>query len=146
MEPRPPALPADAPAAIADFVHGRIDTLELRAGRLNWLPLPPLVKRGPLGALITPTTTIEPTPDGASAILVARWPLVSMRLRVAVEAGELRIAPAGARHRLLADVYRGLDQWVSDANQWVAHTGRRFTTLHADPSRITIATATEQDL
>ena len=126
--PQPPPVPANAPAAIHDFVAGRRDDLVLTSGRLDWMPLPPLLNRGLLGKALTPTTRIE-AGDRADAVVAVKWPVATLTLRVAVDDGQLVIEPVGARHRLLTDIYRGIDDWTARTNRWVVHTGRVFTAL-----------------
>lgn len=117
-----------APAAVHDFVAGRRDDLALSSGRLDWLPLPSLLARGPLGRALAPKTQIE-AGDHGEAVVAVRWPVASLTLRVAIERGRLVIEPIGPRHRLLVDVYRGIDDWTEQTNRWLAHTGRVFTTV-----------------
>jgi hypothetical protein len=129
---RPP-LPAEAPAAVVDFLDGRVDTLDLADGEVDWLPVPHLLHRI-AGRLATPRVRIRPGPAGAGDVSVG-WGPVALGVRLAVADDGLQVSFPGLPNPLLRPLHGDVRRWVAQADAHLRTRGRRVTAVEVEPGR-----------
>jgi hypothetical protein len=112
-----PTLPTGVDEHVAAFVACRRERVELAAGPVTWLPLPP----GVPGFLGKPRARFEP--DGAGVKATVKWGLASIGLSAAID-GDGRLV---ARTTGFAFGLEGaIDRWVAGLNQQLQAHGRRL--------------------
>ncbi len=115
-----PTLPEGVDEHITAFVACRRDTVELAAGPVRWLPLPPGVPR----FLGRPKARF--TADGPLIRANVKWGLASIGVRARIdEQGLLSAETAGFAFGLEGAIQR----WVDGLNEQLRRNGRRLDRL-----------------
>ncbi len=132
-----PALPDGADAHVTAFVECRRDRVELAAGPVNWMPMPP----GVPGFLGKPKARFQPDGQGVKATL--RWGLASISLKAWIDDGLLAAETTGFAYGLEGAIQR----WVDGMNEQLRSKGRRLdrVMLVGDDVVITKHMAAETD-
>jgi hypothetical protein len=120
MDAGPPPLPPDATPELRAFLACRADDLVLEPGPVTWLPWPSLLPR-----VGVPRARFSPTADGTVRITV-QWGFVSLKLRAAVEHGELAVTMGGGRALGLDDA---VGDWVRTLNAHLAANGKELASI-----------------
>jgi hypothetical protein len=131
----PPALPADAPPALVEFVNGERDEVTLASGRLSWLPTPSAVRL----VMRAPETTFSKERPGHVAIRV-KWGPASARLVARVDDdGDLVMDTSDVPSFL---GLRGpIENWAASLNAHFRATGRRLEPAELRGSALTLRAA-----
>ena len=112
-----PSLPTGVDEHVAAFVACRRDRVELAAGPVTWLPLPP----GVPSFLGKPKARFEP--DGAGIRATVKWGLAGIGLKASVdERGYLVANTTGFAFGLEGAIGR----WVDGMNEQLKANGRRI--------------------
>jgi hypothetical protein len=133
----PPPLPADLPEDLRSFVDCQLGRVELRGGRAPWIPVPPVLKKT-VGWFLRPSARIEPRSGPGTATVAVKWAIVNLELQAEVVRGRLALTADGDRSGLLDEVYDGVDGWVGNLNDWLAHNGYQLAPLDVAPDRIVL--------
>jgi hypothetical protein len=111
-----PILPDGVDEHVEAFVGCRRDRVELPAGPVNWLPMPPGVPR----FMGKPRARFSPNGDAVYATV--KWGLASITLRARIDAGFLAVSTNGFAFGLEGAIQR----WVADMNTQLKARGRRL--------------------
>jgi hypothetical protein len=120
MEAGPPPLPPDATPELRDFLACVTDHLVLQPGPVTWLPWPSFLPR-----VGVPRAKFTPVEGGAVRIAVS-WGFVSLKLRAAVEHGQL-VVGMGRGKALGLD--QAIDDWVRTLNAHLAANGKQLSSI-----------------
>ena len=112
----PPTLPAGVDDHIAAFVACRRDRVELAAGTVRWLPLPP----GVPSFLGKPKCRFRM--NGKVVAATVKWGLAGIGLEVSVDDGRLVANTTGFAFGLES----AIERWVDSLNEQLAANGRRL--------------------
>ena len=133
----PPSLPPDLPPELRAFIDCRSDRVELRDGKANWIPIPPVLKKT-VGLFMKPSAKIAPGTDAGIAHVGVRWALVSLQFDAGVTDGRLVLRPSGKRGGMLDQVQSGMEDWANGLNDWLAQNGYRLGPPDIAPGRIAL--------
>ena len=125
---KPPPLPDGTPKDIRDFVSCTSDKLELKPGKINWLPVP-----------ISPTASFEQPANETNTVRVklAVGEFVSATVPISITDGEMSV-DTSAWPDLLAGK-EGVDAWVRDLNGSFKGNGKRFGKPTVKDGKLTLA-------
>jgi hypothetical protein len=115
----PPTLPAGIDDHIAAFVACRRDRVELAAGTVRWLPLPP----GVPSFLGKPKCRFAM--NGRRVKATVKWGLASIGLEVWVDDGKLVATTTGFAFGLEG----AIERWVDSLNEQLESNGRRLSKI-----------------
>ena len=125
---KPPSLPEGTPKDVRDFVSCTSDKLELKPGKIDWLPVP-----------ISPTASFE-QPAGATDkvnVKLTVGEFVSATVPISVTDGELHVDTSAWPDLLPGK--EGVDAWVRDLNGSFKGNGKRLGKPIVKDGKLTVA-------
>jgi hypothetical protein len=111
-----PTLPDGVDPHVQSFVACLRDQLELAAGKVTWLPMPPGVPR----FLGKPQARFAP--DGAAVRATVKWGFASIGLRASIEDGLLVAETTGFAYGLDG----AIERWIASMNEQLRAHHRRL--------------------
>lgn len=111
-----PALPDGVDTHVEAFVACHRDRVELAAGPVTWLPMPPGVPR----FLGKPRARFAPNGDGVHATV--KWGLAQITVQARIDEGFLAVKTNGFAFGLEG----AIERWVASMNDHLEANGRRL--------------------